>query len=128
LLAKGVAESPAAVPVELICQWNYDLGAGAQSPFPGGVDILPVGGHDRTGDSGERMRRLRGRCVGTLLGDHHDRLADPHLSVDQAAFGIAEALTDLLRSERLDVKIDRSRTVANDESRRNRMQVLGAPG
>jgi hypothetical protein len=48
--------------------------------------------------------------------------------VDQAAFGIAEALTDLLRSERLDVKIDRSRTVANDESRRNRMQVLGAPG
>jgi hypothetical protein len=27
--------------------------------------------------------------------------------------------------ERSDVKVDRSRTVVNDESRRNRMQVLG---
>ena len=41
-----------------------------------------------------------------------DRVAYRYLGVDQLAFGIAQALADLLGSGRLDVKIDRSRTVS----------------
>jgi transposase, IS30 family len=60
------------------------------------------------------LRRDPTKCLRTV-GDHHDRVPDPELGVDQCPVGSAVALADLACVERLGVEVDRGRGIGEGQ-------------
>ena len=113
LVAERIAEAAAALAVELVGEGVDDLGAGANGTLPRGIDVGPVGA----------QQRVELVVLGVL--DHHHRVADQQLRVDERPVRHVVALAQFLGIERRLVEVDPGRAVAQRKPRRDRVEVLG---
>jgi hypothetical protein len=95
MLAERIAQPSATLPVELVLQRVHHLGPSRNRPLPRRIHIRPVQGQD-AGDLPAQPLRGANWAIDRIFGNHHHRVADPDLGVDQLAVWPGEPVPDLL--------------------------------